>query len=118
MEVQDLHCYSVGQNSILVHNNNGLERYNGPKSEYTNPGTHDPASPNFVKGKTPLPADAEGVYRHAIPDPNATNATKQTWYGRNADGSFYRYQGTNGEVHFNAIVEWNDLPAYIKQRFR
>ncbi len=116
-EVRGLHCYAVGENGVLVHNENG-DGYHGPKSEYTNPGTHDQTSPHYVRGKTPLPADAEAVYRRAIPDPAATNATKQTWYGRSADGSYYRYQGTNGEVHFNAIVSWNNLPAYIRQRFR
>ncbi|MCA1704050.1 MAG: hypothetical protein LC808_12610, partial [Actinobacteria bacterium] len=91
---------------------------NGRKSKYTNPGTHDKASPSYVRGKTPLPADAEAVYRRAIPDPAKTDALKQTWYGRSPDGKYYRYQGTNGEVHFNGIVEWDDLPPYIQQRFR
>jgi hypothetical protein len=118
MEVDELRCYSVGQCSVLVHNNNGPEAYHGPKSGYTNPGTHDPHSPNFVPGKTPLPVDAKAVYRRAIPDPDATNATKQTWYGRSDDGTYYRYQGTNGEVHFNATVDWSDLPAYVRRRFK
>jgi hypothetical protein len=109
---------TVWTQDVLVHNNNGPDAYHGPKGKYTNPGTHDRTSPNYVVGKTPLPADAEADYRGAIPDPEATSATNQTWYGRGADGTFYRYQGTNGEVHFNATLSWNQLPAYIQRRFR
>jgi hypothetical protein len=72
-----------------------------------------------VKGKTVLPADAQQVYRRAIPDPEVTSATgKQVWYGRSADGQYYRYSGTNSEVHFNGIIDWQKLPAYIKARFK
>jgi hypothetical protein len=119
-QVEEVHTYAVGNSQVLVHNKAKAYQgaYNGPKSRYTNPGTHDPASPNFVRGKTPLPADADAVYRHAIPDPAKTDPIKQIWYGRSPDGKYYRYQGTNGEVHFNGIVEWIDLPGYIQQRFR
>jgi hypothetical protein len=118
LQIEEVHTYAVGKRQVLVHNKPApLDRYNGPKSGYTNPGTHDPNSPNFVAGKTPLPADAEAVYGKAIPDPLKTSPVDQTWYGRSADGKYYRYQGTNGEVHFNAIVDWNDLPGYIRQRF-
>jgi RHS repeat-associated protein len=119
-QVEEVHNYAVGVSQLLVHNKaKAYQRaYNGPKSRYINPGTHDPTSPNFVRGKSPLPTDADVVYRHAIPDPATTDPVKQTWYGRSPDGSYYRYQGTNGEVHFNGIVEWNNLPTYIQQRFR
>jgi hypothetical protein len=119
-QVAEHHTYAVGQAGVLVHNKaKAYQRaYHGPKSQYTNPGTHDPTSPNFVKGKTPLPADAEAVYRRAIPDPANTTPTKQKWFGRSSSGEYYRYQGDNGEVHFNGKVDWNDLPTYIKERYR
>jgi hypothetical protein len=93
--------------------------YHGPKSRYTNPGTHDPTQPSlWDQSKTPLPADAADVYGNAIPDVANTDPVRQSWYGIGADGKFYRYQGTNGEVHFNAILNWNELPASIRKRFK
>jgi hypothetical protein len=76
--------------------------YHGPKPEYTNPGHHDPTSPNFRGGgdlTTTLPPDAEAVYQNAIPDANGRN-----WYGQNADGEIYRYAPNGGNengVHWN-----------------
>ncbi len=119
--VAKYNTYAVGPLGALVHNKaqRYAPDYHGPKSTYTNPGTHVPGHPQYVAGKTPLPADAEATYRRAIPDTHATNRTDQTWYGRSAEtGEFYRYQGTNGEVHFNAKFEWKDLPVYVQQRFR
>ncbi|MBL8824233.1 MAG: hypothetical protein JNJ77_16730, partial [Planctomycetia bacterium] len=87
--------------------------YHGPKSRYTE------GYPNrSALGKTPTPRDAEAVYGRAIPDPDNTDAVRQSWYGRSADGKYYRYQGTNGEVHFNGIIDWDKLPSYIRYRFK
>jgi hypothetical protein len=70
-----------------------------------------------VRGKSPLPPDAEEVYRDAIPDPDACDAGSHSWYGKNATGEYYRYQGRN-EVHWNGTVRWQNLPAYVKDRFQ
>jgi hypothetical protein len=96
--------------------------YHGPKPEYTNPGHHDPTSPNFRGGgsmTTPLPPDAEAVYQNAIPDAEGKN-----WYGRNADGEIYRYQPNGGN---DPGVHWNGreksprglvVPPEVRARFR
>lgn len=76
--------------------------YHGKKPPYTNPGHHDPSSPNF-RGRgsttTPLPKDAAKVYEKAVPDKDGRN-----WYGRGADGDVYRYAPNGGNdpgVHWN-----------------
>jgi hypothetical protein len=66
--------------------------------------------------ETPLPADAAAVYRHAIPDAAACNTGRHAWYGRNATGVFYRYQGRD-TVHWSGTVRWQGLPVYVKLRF-
>ncbi|BAY07540.1 eCIS core domain-containing protein [Calothrix sp. NIES-2098] len=95
--------------------------YHGPKPDYTNPGHHDPSSPNFRGGgsmTTPLPEDAASVYKTAIPDEQGKN-----WYGQNADGEIYRYQPNGGN---DPGVHWNgrensprglEVPSYIRKRF-
>src|SRR5258708_1734191 len=93
-----------------------VPRWQGRKPPYTNPGTHDPSHPNFVRGKSSLPPDATEVYRAAIPDADACATGNQTWYGRNAQGEYYRYQG-RGAVHWNGTVLWQDLSLYVKLRF-
>jgi len=96
--------------------------YHGPKPEYTNPGHHDPSSPNFRGGgsmTTTLPPDAEAVYQNAIPDAEGRN-----WYGRNADGEVYRYAPNGGN---DPGVHWNGrensprglvVPPEVRARFR
>lgn len=96
--------------------------YHGPKPDYTNPGHHDPSSPHFRGGgamTTPLPPDAEVVYRNAIPD-----ADGRSWYGRNADGEVYRYAPNGGS---DSGVHWNGrensprglvVPPEVRARFR
>ena len=93
--------------------------FHGPKPAYENPGHHDPRSPNF-RGQgsrtSILPDDAEEVFRRAIPDPNNPG----TWYGRNASGDYYRYQGSNGRVHWNGTTASErglQVPRYIVDRF-
>jgi hypothetical protein len=95
--------------------------YHGSKPEYTNPGHHDPSSPNF-RGRgdttTPLPKDAAQVYENAIPDQDGKN-----WYGQNADGEFYRYQpngGNDSGVHWNGREQSPrglEVPSYVRRRF-
>jgi hypothetical protein len=52
-------------------------------------------------GKTPLPKDAEDVYKRAVPnDPENPTA----WFGKNADGEIYRFSLSNdGTAHFSGI---------------
>ena len=92
--------------------------YHGPKPEYENPGHHDPSSGNF-RGRgsttTPLPSDAEEVYKNAIPELGG-----RTWWGRNQHREYYRFQNSNGMVHFNGREKSErglQVPAYVKKRF-
>ncbi len=93
--------------------------YHGRKPTYVNPGHHDPSSPNFRGGgskTTHLPPDAEEVYRRAVPSDPSGN----TWFGRNNEGEFYRYQGNNGEVHWNGREKSDrglKVPKWIRDRF-
>jgi hypothetical protein len=95
--------------------------YHGPKPDYTNPRHHEPGA-NFRGGgsmTTPLPDDAEAVYRNAVPD-----AAGRNWYGQNPDGEFYRYQPNGGN---DPGVHWNGrensprglvVPPEVRARFR
>lgn len=93
--------------------------HHGKKPGYENPGHHDRSSPNFRGGAsktTSLPDDAESVFSRAIPDPDNPG----TWYGRNGGGDYYRYQGSNGAVHWNGTTNSDrglKVPSYIKKRF-
>lgn len=89
--------------------------YQGPKPAYENPGHHDTRQPaKYIRGKSPLPADAEQAYARAIPLPDNPN----TWWAQGAEG-IYRYQGNNGRVHWNGGSQFGDTPpAYIVQRLR
>jgi len=92
--------------------------YHGSKPDYENPGHHDPSSPKFRGGgsmTSKLPSDAEEVYKHAIPTKDG-----ETWWGRNSEGEYYRYQGENNVVHWNGSFKANDpkIPTYIKRRFK
>ncbi len=95
------------------------DAYHGKKPKYVNPGHHDTSSGNFRghgSKTSKLPADAEEVYNNAIPDPR--NPT--SWYGRNANGDFYRYKTSNGEAHWTGSTNSPrglKVPTYIKKRF-
>ena len=91
--------------------------YHGAKPKYENPGHHDPTSPHYRGGgsmTTTLPPDAAEVYKTAIP------VNEYTWYGRNSQGEFYRYQGNNGAVHWNGRETSSrglPVPTEIRHRF-
>ena len=93
--------------------------YHGRKPTYDPATYHDPSSPDFGGGgsKTaPSPPDAEEVYRRVVPG----NFTDNKWYGQNSEGEFYRYQGQNGEVHWNGREQSSrglDVPTWIRKRF-
>ena len=94
--------------------------YHGPKPKYNNPGHHDPSSGKFRGGgskTSPLPDDAQEVYKKAIPTPDG-----RTWYGKNSDGEIYRYQvDREGFVHFNGRENSErrlKVPSYIRKRLR
>ncbi|EAA5569597.1 RHS repeat protein, partial [Salmonella enterica subsp. enterica] len=93
--------------------------YHGRKPTYDPATHHDPSSPDFRGGgskTTPLPPDAEEVYRRAVP----SDSTGKKWYGQNSEGEFYRYQGQNGEVHWNGREKSSrglDVPTWIRKRF-
>ena len=94
--------------------------YHGFKPSYENPGHHDPTNPDFRGGgsrTTPLPPDAEEVYRRAVP----ADTEGKTWYGQNSEGEFYRYQDNNqGKAHWNGRENSSrglKVPNWIKKRF-
>jgi RHS repeat-associated protein len=86
-----------------------------PRAQYENPGHHDPSSPNYVKGKTPLPADDEQVYQTSIKDPNRAPGTGEVYYGKNANGEYYRYSGQNNRVHWSGAVPREQVPPAIRK---
>jgi len=112
--------YFVGKDGVLVHNSCKPWKqgaYHGPKPKYENPGHQVPGNPAYVRGKTPLPSDAEKAYQKAIPEPDG-----RTWWGKNSQGEYYRYQKHTGDrVHWNGrenSPQGLKVPPYIKQRGR
>ncbi len=82
------------------------------RPSYTNPWTHDTASRNYVPGKSPVPGDAEDVYkRTSVPRPlqkgNPPRFRYKTWYGINRKGVIYRYDGSNYNGERWLDVHWN-----------
>ncbi|WP_321532121.1 RHS repeat-associated core domain-containing protein [uncultured Desulfuromonas sp.] len=94
-----------------------LPRYHGPKPKYHVNPQHVPGR-GLKPGKTPLPKDAESVFKNAVPnDPKEPTA----WFGKNADGQIYRFStGNDGTAHFSGIHGVGDgtrnLTDYAKQR--
>jgi filamentous hemagglutinin len=67
---------------------------------------HDPRSPLYNPGKTPLPADALSVYQNSVRGSNTS-----TWYGLNSSGQYYRYFYNNaGSVHFSGVIPKAQIP--------
>ena len=129
LEVQVSHVFHVAESGILVHNvgadcgdladlaRKKLPRFDGPKPRYhVNP--QHVKGPTLVRGKTPLPADAEDVFRKAVPD---DPVNPKNWFGKNADGQIYRFSGSNdGTAHFSGIDDVGDgvrnLTQYARDR--
>jgi RHS repeat-associated protein len=94
-----------------------LPRYQGPKPKYHVNPQHVPGR-GLKPGKTPLPNDAESVFKNAVPnDPKNPTA----WFGKNADGQIYRFSaGNDGTAHFSGIHGVGDgtrnLTDYAIQR--
>jgi hypothetical protein len=92
------------------------KRYDGPKPKYSVHPSREKGS-NYMKGiKTPLPKDAEDVYKHAIPS-DGTNP--RHWYGKNKDGQIYVFHNSNdGTVHFSKILDTksSEIPPYVRTR--
>lgn len=77
-----------------------LPRFDGPKPAYDINPAYVPGR-GLRPGKTPLPDDAEDVFRRAVPN-DPTNPT--AWFGRNEAGQIYRYSLDNvGGAHFSGI---------------
>lgn len=94
-----------------------LPRYEGPKPTYTVNPAHVPGQ-GLRPGKTPLPNDAEAVFRNAVPN-DPTNPT--AWFGRNSEGQIYRFSADrNGTAHFSGIDGVGDgtrnLTSYARDR--
>ncbi|MCB0127827.1 MAG: RHS repeat-associated core domain-containing protein, partial [Caldilineaceae bacterium] len=78
-----------------------LPRFNGPKPSYHVNPAHVPGQRGFNPKKTPLPKDAESVFKAAVPN-DSKNPT--AWFGKNADGQIYRFSLSNdGTAHFSGI---------------
>ena len=94
-----------------------LPRFQGPKPKYHVNPQHVPGR-GLRPGKTPLPKDAESVFKNAVPnDPKKPTA----WFGKNADGQIYRFSaGNDGTAHFSGIHGVGDgtrnLTDYAIQR--
>ncbi|MBL8817440.1 MAG: RHS repeat-associated core domain-containing protein [Planctomyces sp.] len=96
--------------------NRKLPRFEGPKPNYSVNPAHVPGT--LRHGKTPLPVDADEVFRHAVPD---DPVNPRNWYGRNANGQIYRFSGGNdGTAHFSGIDGVGDgirnITKYARQR--
>jgi hypothetical protein len=108
--------YYVSELGLLAHNvgDCGTPRYNGPKPRYRDPGTHNPRSLEGNRQKTPLPDDAEQVYRNAVPgDPQNPRA----WYGKNANGDYCQFSDSNdGTAHYSGTVRPEIVPRYARDR--
>lgn len=120
LSVDDIHTYyvHVGGDEVLVHNTSTcLPRFDGPKPTYHVNPAHVPGQ-GLRPGKTPLPSDAQDVFRTAVPnDPHNPTA----WFGRNADGQTYRFSlGNDGSAHFSGIDGVGDgvrnLTTYARDR--
>jgi len=95
-----------------------LPRYEGPKPTYH-------VNPKHVKVRagqnaSKLPADAEDVYKRAVPD---ASANAKNWYGKNKSGVIYRYSNSNdGFAHFSGRSDEGDgirnLTEYAKERLK
>ena len=97
-----------------------LPRFDGPKPTYAVNPAHDPNDPlgRFNPKKTPLPDDAEQVYKNAVPD---SPVSPRNWYGKNEDGSTYRFSGGNdGTAHYSGQDDKGDgirnITPYAKDR--
>jgi hypothetical protein len=101
---------------VTIAPNGKLPRFEGPKPSYSVNPAHVPGS--LRRGKTPLPPDAEEVFRRAVPD---DPINPRNWYGRNADGQIYRFSDSNdGTAHFSGIEGIGDgirnITRYARQR--
>ena len=123
LEVEEDHEYFAGEAGVRSHNSGALNcakvpRYDGPKPKYHVNPAHKPGSRGFNPKKTPLPADAEDVFKNAVPD---DPVSPRNWFGKNADGDVYRFSGGNdGTAHFSGSSGVGDgirnLTNYAKQR--
>ncbi|PAT43139.1 RHS repeat domain-containing protein [Vandammella animalimorsus] len=94
---------------------NKIPRYQGPKPKYHVNQAH--VRLRRANDKTPLPADAEDVYKRAVPgDP----VNPKHWYGLNNKGDVYRFSsGNDGTAHFsgsNNISPGFRVPPYARDR--
>jgi RHS repeat-associated protein len=98
----------------------GGARQGGGGLRYENPGHHDPTSPNFVQGKTPLPTDAAAVFGGAIQVTGREAGTGQLAFGVNNQGQIYRYSGQNGALHYSGTYSFKsrEVPNQIKKQLQ
>lgn len=94
-----------------------LPRFDGPKPSYNVNPAHVPVR-GLRPGKTPLPGDAEDVYRGAVPN-DSTNPT--AWFGKSDAGQIYRDSiDKAGGAHFSGIDGVGDgvrnLTTYARGR--
>jgi hypothetical protein len=70
--------------------------------------------PAHAQGKTP--GDAAEVFKGAVKDPRKGSGMGNTWWAKAKDGSYYRYQGQNNEVHWNGSFSPQDarVPSAVR----
>ena len=99
--------------------------YDGPKDRYV----VNPKHVNLRSGASShLPDNAEALYRHAIP--SVAQNGRVTWWARDKDGTYHRFQGSNGETHWNGSskpvvsnsmtsegISPREIPQFVKDRF-
>ena len=86
--VDDLHCYTVGWNGILVHNSNGMEGSQDPQQSNAPSIPTEPVTP-APKGET------QSIYKA----PQAGKGQKQLAEGYHPD-DFPATQGSDGKAYF------------------
>lgn len=106
----------VHPNGTIKHqyyNNDGtlitITDVRGRTPKYTNPGHHDPTSPNFRGGgskKTQIiPQNHESLWKTAIPDksgPLTNQGVAKNWYAKDSSGDIHRFQNDhNDKAHWS-----------------
>ena len=131
LTVNDFHTYFVkgaandNITPVWVHNDcdenkatKKSPRYDGQKPTYHINPAHVPGQRGFNSKKTPIPNDAEKVFKSAVPnDPKNPTA----WFGKNTKGQVYRFSSSNdGTAHFSGIdgvgSGVRNLTPYAKDR--
>lgn len=114
-EVSINHNYFAGDSKVLVHNGADIEAawfefqenyhriQSGHGFDFSDM-RHVPTHDDYIRGKTPLPADASRMFSDAVYHPRS-----DSYFGRSKVGKsnlIYKYMSSgNGSYHFTQIIE-------------